>query len=243
VAFSRRAAARGWAAGSRRAGARGWTGALAEGSWRAGLCGSAGWEMGAFVAADLSPLERAAARVGLGGWRAREVPADRRRGVWFTFRDGEILVSERVLERCPPADACALMMDTILMRRRWSAPRRVLAGSLILDAVLLFAAAALMARGAAWVAAACFVAALTGLIGVAVGGAIARARAAVLADDETVALLGDPTPLVRGLNLMNQDEIHLGGRRWSARPDLHRRAERLARLHKLCSGPTPAPHA
>jgi len=195
------------------------------------------------MAADLSPLERAAARVGLGGWRAREVPADRRRGGWFTFRDREILVSERVLERCPPSDACALLMSTILLRRRWRAPRRVLLGSVVIDAILLVAAAALLARGARWAAAACFVAALTGLLGVAVGASISRARAALLADDETVALLGDPTPLVRGLNLMNQDEIHLGGRRWSARPDLHRRAERLARLHKLCSGPTPAPHA
>jgi hypothetical protein len=67
-----------------------------------------------------------------------------------------------------------------------------------------------------------------------------RAQLAEQADDHTVALLGDATPLVRGLNEMDFEEIHLAGKVLPARPDLHRRAERLVRLHGLCEAQPPA---
>ena len=51
---------------------------------------------------DLTPLEQAAARAGHPGLRARLVPHDRRTGRWFEVRGEQLLVSERVPDRCPP---------------------------------------------------------------------------------------------------------------------------------------------
>jgi len=77
-------------------------------------------------------------------------------------------------------------------------------------------------------------------LGCAVVGHFVRAgRARIQADDEAVRLLGDPVPLVRGFNLMNHEELRVGPWRSKARPDLHRRAERLARLHRLREAPEP----
>jgi len=178
---------------------------------------------------DLTPLERAAERAGLPGLRARVVPHDRRRAWWFRWDRGELRVSERVLELCPPAEASALLVDSIVLLRRL---RRVWMTSIV--ALLALAAVAIWAEFAgSWLARPAFVA-----LGVAVAGHFVRAgRARIQADDEAVRLLGDPVPLVRGFNLMNQEELRVGPWRSKARPDLHRRAERLARLHRLREAP------
>jgi len=39
---------------------------------------------------------------------------------------------------------------------------------------------------------------------------------------------------------MNFEELHIAGRVLPARPDLHRRAERLVRKHGLCEAVPPA---
>ncbi len=176
----------------------------------------------------------------MAGRSVRLVAPDRRRSDWFAFPAGEILVSERVIERCPPAEASALLIDAILFHRRWVGVRRVLGGVAAADLALLVAGAVLLARGAGWVAIALVIAGGAGLLAAGVLAVVSRSHAGERADDEAVALLGDPSPLVRGLNLMNRDEIRLAGWRLPARPDLHRRAERLARLHRLCDGPAAA---
>ena len=178
---------------------------------------------------DLSPLERAAARAGLPGLTARVVPHDRRRDRWFRWDRPELRVSERVLDLCPPAEASALLVDAIVLRRRM---QRVWTTSAL--AVLAIACVAIWAQSAdSWVARPAWV-----MLGVAVAGHFMRAgRARILADDEAVRLLGDPVPLVRGFNLMNQEELRVGPWRTKARPDMHRRAERLARLHRLREAP------
>jgi hypothetical protein len=184
------------------------------------------------MALDLSPLELAAARAGLPGLRARVRPHDRRRPRWFRWDAAELLVSERVLDLCPPAEASALLVDSIVLRRRML---RVWTTSAV--AVLVLAGLAIWARSAgSWVARPAFVA-----LGVAAAGHFARAgRARIQADDEAVRLLGDPVPLVRGFNLMNQDELRIGRWRAKARPDLHARAERLAAKHRLRERPEPS---
>ena len=181
------------------------------------------------MAPDLSPLEAAAARAGLPGLRARVVPPDRRRAWWFRWDRSELRVSERVLDLCPPAEASALLVDSILLRRRMA---RVWITSVV--ALLSLAAVALWAQSAgSWVARPALVA-----LGAAVAAHFVRAgRARIQADDEAVRLLGDPVPLVRGFNLMNQEELRVGRWRTKARPDLHQRAERLARLHRLREAP------
>ncbi len=185
---------------------------------------------------DLEPLERAAARAGVEGVRARVVRHDRRTGRWFEVRGDELLVSERVLDRCLPQDACALLVGELLLRRRV----RVLDSGFAGTAVLALPALGLgLALGSAPLAAAGGVL----LLGVAVLWPMRRTRAAQAADDEAVALLGDATPLVRGLNEMDFEELHVAGRRLPARPDLHRRAERLVRRHRLCSAESAAPPA
>jgi len=181
---------------------------------------------------DLAPLEAAAARVGLTGVRARVVPADRRRGTWFSWRAGELLVSERIVDRVPPEDACALLIGEILRRRRLSGLALpfgigVALGVAALAAVLLSTDLSMLVRVLLVAATAAAAAAAWSTL---------RLRAGMAADDAAVALLGDATPLVRGLNLMNEEELHMGGKRLPARPDLHWRAERLARVHRLCDG-------
>ncbi|MGQ0553933.1 MAG: hypothetical protein ACT4PU_12035 [Planctomycetota bacterium] len=185
-------------------------------------------------ALDLSPLERAAERAGLSGRVARVVSADRRRGTWFTWSERELCISESVVERCRPEDAGALLTDEILRRRRL----RGLRGPALMGVILVLGLVAALTRLlelSAWVS---VLLALGGLAVTAAVWSAARVRASLAADDDTVALLGDPTALVRGLNLMNEEEVRLAGRRWAARPDLHWRAERLVRLHRLCAAPT-----
>ena len=185
---------------------------------------------------DLTPLELAAARVGLPGLKARVVPHDRRRGWWFRWGGGELLVSERVIDRCAPADGSALLVSEVLRR---TGERRAL-----LEFWIALASAAAMAvmpqlivgHNEPWI--------LVGAAAIGMGAMVnlplSRARAAEKADDRTVALLGDATPLVRGLNEMDFEELHIAGKRLPARPDLHRRAERLVRLHRLCEAQPPA---
>jgi len=184
------------------------------------------------VTPDLAPLELAAARAGLAGVRARVVPADRRRGTWFTWGSGELLVSERIVDRCRPEDACALLTGEILRARRVRRMAAPFAAGVALAAAAL-AFLALRVELPAWARVA--LAAACATLAVACWFAL-RLKAGLAADDEAVALLGDATPLVRALNLMNEEELHLGGRRLPARPDLHWRAERLVRVHRLCDG-------
>ncbi len=181
---------------------------------------------------DLAPLEMAAARVGLNGLRARVVPADRRRGTWFTWRAGELLVSARIVDRVPPEDACALLIGEVLRRRRLAG--MALPFGLGVGAAAVAIAAVLLSLEPGAVVSVLLVAATAAVA--AAAWSTLRLRAGMAADDEAVALLGDATPLVRGLNLMNEEELHLGGRKLPARPDLHWRAERLARVHQLCDG-------
>ena len=178
---------------------------------------------------DLSPLERAAELAGLPGLGACVVPHDRRRAWWFRWDRAELRVSERVLDLCPPAEASALLVDAIVLRRRMQRVWTTSAlGMLVVTAVAIWAQSA-----GSWVARPAWVA-----LGVAVAGHFMRAgRARIQADDEAVRLLGDPVPLVRGFNLMNQEELRVGPWRSKARPDLHQRAERLARLHRLREAP------
>ncbi|HEX5009451.1 MAG TPA: hypothetical protein VFY71_03545 [Planctomycetota bacterium] len=175
---------------------------------------------------DLKPLEQAAARVGLPGLKARVVPHDRRRGWWFRWRDGELLVDERVLDHCAPADASALLMGEVLQKR---SRRRAALQSLPVFALGLALCAAPFA----------FLIGMSILLLGCVLLGLLRGLAVHRADDETVNLIGDATPLVRGLNEMDFEEIHLAGRILPARPDLHRRAERLVRLHGLCEAQPP----
>ena len=186
------------------------------------------------MSTDLSPLERAAERVGLPGLKARVVPHDRRRGWWFRWGGGELLVSECVLDRCAPADASALLIDEVLRGR--GLKRAELGFAIGITAAI---ATALMpwfisGRSEPWVLLIAFsmFASASALL------ATQRAKAAEKADDETVRLLGDATPLVRGLNEMDFEELHVAGKVLPARPDLHRRAERLVKLHRLCDAPT-----
>ena len=221
------------------------------------------------MSADLRPLELAAARVGLPGLIARVVPHDRRRGWWFRWGDGELLVSERVIDRCAPADACALLIDEVLRQRGIRRERRRIALINWACVALLFLAGmhdmwvmTLSARDSdrpdrvvhgdsiqddSWVTSDWLLPPLVaGVVVVSLGGLLVMAWLAHspgqshAADDATVALLGDATPLVRGLNEMDFEEIHLAGKVLSARPDLHSRAERLVRLHRLCKAQPPA---
>lgn len=186
------------------------------------------------MAPDLRPLERAAERVGLGGLRARVVPADPRRDTWFTWNEktGELTVSERVIERCPPDDAAALLICEVLRKRRLARFGGWLFRGSILVVALIMAVFASINRdtidpfqvAGLWVVP----------VFLLCGWVSERMRAAMVADDETVSLLQDAEPLVRALNRMRGDEIVLGSHRATARPDLHRRAERLAQRHRLC---------
>jgi len=191
------------------------------------------------VAPDLTPLERAAERVGLTGLSARVVPPDLRRGTWFRWNEsaGELQVSERVLDRCVPADASALLINDVLLARRLEGVRRKALGGVVLVAVLVALSVAMTAGsdgvlGALGIGLMILLPMLFVIVWLG-----ARVRASFDADDETVQLLGDAEPLVRGLNCMNQDEVVVGRWRAAARPDLHRRAERLVSMHRLCAAP------
>lgn len=198
------------------------------------------------MAPDLTPLERAAERVGLKGLCARVVPPDARRGTWFRWDvgAGELQVSERVLDRCVPDDASALLINEVLFARRMENVKRWALRSGEIPAALVAVAVALsVGAGGALRAVGIGLAILMPLVVVMVWLG-ARARASIEADDETVRLLGDAEPLVRGLNCMNQDEVVIGRFRSAARPDLHKRAERLVAMHGLCAAPAaPAPPA
>jgi len=191
------------------------------------------------VTADLSPLVATAAECGHPGLVARVVAASPRRAVWFALRGRELLVSERVLERLAPPEACALLLNHLLRRRRLRRLALVvpigLAAGAVGGAALASAPGATGGLADAWP---------VGVIGLGLGvviAAIARQRAVFAADDECVARLGgDPTPLVRALNGMNRAELRLGQLRVPAHPDLHPRAERLARRHKLCESLLPS---
>jgi len=179
------------------------------------------------VALDLTPLEQAAARVGLTGRKARLVPADPRSGRLFRWDGTQLFVSERLVERLGPAEGQALLVNTVLAR---AAVRRAL---LRLAVVAAVGAGLLVLLGPglhpvwlslAWVG---WCAALAAAL------PIAWSRAMLAADDATVRHLDQAEVLVRALNVMNQDRLAIAGRSWEARPDLHRRAERLASLHQL----------
>jgi len=200
------------------------------------------------VELDLSPLEHAAELVGLRGLKARVVPHDRRRGWWFRWEDGELLVSERVLDRCAPADASALFVDEVMRQRRLRS-RRLLLLWIAAPAAALAIVLSLMRSGRhldsnlqpdPWYLSPATLLLLAAVFGCCIVWAAGNAAAAEWADDETVKLLGDATPLVRGLNEMDFEEIHLAGKVLPARPDLHRRAERLVRKHGLCEAQPPA---
>jgi len=188
------------------------------------------------VAADLSPLEQAAARVGLPGLKARVVPHDRRRGWWFRWGGGELLVSDRVIDRCAPADASALLVGEIL-RRSGERRARIEFSIAIASAVAMALMPQLIVgHNEPWI----LLGAAANGMGAVVNLPLSRAKAAERADDRTVALLGDATPLVRGLNEMDFEELHIAGKVLPARPDLHHRAERLVRKHGLCEAQPPA---
>jgi hypothetical protein len=197
------------------------------------------------MALDLTPLERAAERAGLPGLRARMVPHDRRRDLWFEWRGGELLVSERVLDRCPPAEASALLVDAIVLARRRGRARRSTAIGVAVVVLAVFA----LQVGQAWVSKAgvrswlmpATAGLFAGLVFLMFWGPTRSAASRLAADDEAVALLGDAVPLVRGFNLMGQEEVRMGGVRIRARPDLHARAERLVRLHRLREAPPAVP--
>lgn len=174
---------------------------------------------------DLSGLEQAAARAGLPGLSARVVPHDRRRGRWFHWTRDELLVSERVLERLRPADGAVLVLHAVVLARRMESARR--RAALWLAALLAVWSATLWVLPDDWrvstlIALACLLPFVAW-----------PARVRQQADDEAVELLGDAEPLVRALNMIHQDELHIGGLTLDASPDVHARAERLVRIHQL----------
>ena len=181
---------------------------------------------------DLRPLEATLAGLGLPGRTARVVTHDGRRGWWFRWDERELRVSAKVLERCPPDDAQALLVNAVFERRRLSGlKRRALVSGLLL-------VVAVVATGR-WVAPpwSALPAALLGALWAA-WVMVERSRARLMADDATVDALGGAEGaerLVRALNKMDIEELHLGGYHGSARPDIHKRAERLVTRHQLCS--------
>lgn len=175
---------------------------------------------------DLSGLERMASRLGLGELRARLVPPERRAETWFRWDEGELQVSERVVERLRPDEGAILLAHMVIERRH---RRRARVTALILTASLVLLAVALASRWpGSLVQLVVGALVLAGLCAVGL-----RGRASVAADDAAVEFLGDPDQLVRTLNVMHQDEIHVGGLKTRARPDIHSRAERLVRRHQL----------
>lgn len=175
---------------------------------------------------DLSGLEHTAASLGLAGLHARLVPAERRRGRWFRWLQGELLVSERVVERLRPEEGQALLVHAIIDGRH---RRRVLERWL---GVVVLAVLGVWGLASAWPGALWPIVVVAIVIEV-VALALLRGLGSVAADDETVRELGDAELLVRAVNTIQQDELLLGPWRRKARPDLHRRMERLVTLHQL----------
>lgn len=175
---------------------------------------------------DLSGLEQTAARMGLNGLRARLVPTDRRRGRWFRWQAGELLVSERVVERLRPDEGQALLVHAVIdLRHR----RRSTGRWLLIVALLALAVGFSVSMSPAVLMPAIGVGAFLSFI----AWATLVSRAGQAADDEAVRELGDPELLVRALNTMQKDELHIGRWKTNARPDLHQRAERLVSIHQL----------
>ena len=175
---------------------------------------------------DLSGLERAAAQLGHTGLRARLVPSDRRRGRWFRIAGGELLVSERVIERLRPEEGEALLLHAVIEQRHRRRGRERWLSVLGLTALAVW----LVYSFWPWMTA------LALILGVVVGLValpLFRGQGSIAADDEAVQTLGDAELLVRAINTIQKDEIQLGSWRGNARPDLHRRAERLVTLHQL----------
>ncbi|MFT7462526.1 MAG: hypothetical protein ACI9EF_000866 [Pseudohongiellaceae bacterium] len=175
---------------------------------------------------DLSGLEATAAQQGLGSLRARVVPSDRRRGCWFRWTASELLVSERVLERLRPEEGQALLVHAVIeqrhLRRSWDRWFVVL----VAVAVAVWFVIPLLPYFWMLAPSVAFLVSLVAL-------AVLRAAANEAADDEAVLTVSDAELLVRSLNTIQKDELRLGKLQGNARPDLHRRAERLVTLHQL----------
>jgi hypothetical protein len=175
---------------------------------------------------DLGALEQAAERAGLPGLEARMVPPDPRRSRWFTRKGSTLLVNERVLERLSPPEGQALLTNTVLSWKHMEHHRRKV---VTISSAMIFMvfAAARGSSGLLPVAAVVFALLLLALI------FVGWSRALFAADDESVELLGEAEVLVRAFNVMSQDRLDIGKKRVEARPDLHRRAERLVTKHQL----------
>ena len=179
---------------------------------------------------DLRPLEEAAGRAGLPGLKAQLVPPDHRRGRWFTRRGSSLLVNERVVERLGPPEGQALLVNTVLQWKHLARHRRKVALQILISALILLATHLLAPD-------------LLGLVGWIMGvsllyvGFVGWSRSMFAADDESVELLGEVEILVRALNTIHQDTLTLGRKRVEARPDVHRRAERLVSKHQLRLAP------
>ena len=178
---------------------------------------------------DLSGLMAVAKRVGLLVEAVRVVPPDPRRGAWFRWTDRELLVNERVLERLGPAEADVLLVHAVFEARKLDAARRRVA--------VFMAMAVALACALWWVSPFLHVAAGLVVVVTALGCVAGWARARHVADDEAVRFLGDAEVLVRALNTIHQDELHIAGKKLNVRPDIHERAERLVKLHQLRVAP------
>ena len=175
---------------------------------------------------DLAPLEKAAHLAGLVGMRARVIPTEVRLDRWFLWEGTDLQVSESVVEHCPPGDAAALLVQAVIESKHRH--RLSTKGQWLLICLLVGAGGAQWAAvGLGWPILA------VGLMALLVWWLGRRTGVAFRADDETVELMKNAEPLVRGMNRMNHQEMHLGRHQIPVRPDLHRRAERLVRLHGL----------
>ena len=170
---------------------------------------------------DLSPLEETASRLGL-ELTARVVPPNPRRDRWFQRVAGDLRVSERVVERLTPPEGAALLANDVFIERRL---KRVRVSVACLALMFLLTAATLGAAGWPLLVSLGLAQVITYFVG--------WSRALLQADDETVAWLEEAEVFVRALNTMNQDRLDIAGKRVPARPDLHKRAERLVDKHQL----------
>jgi len=184
---------------------------------------------------DLTPLQHTAERAGLGKLTVEVVPPDPRRDAWFAWDAQRLRVSERVIDRLRPDDACVLLLNEVLVRRRRRTLRPLVAlitAAWTATLVLAVGTALDAAVSGAWAFA---TAAVAGFSSVAL--AVAWPAAQQRGDDDTVAWLGEAETLCRALNTMDQDKLVLAGKHVKTRPDLHRRAERLVQKHELRLAP------
>lgn len=184
---------------------------------------------------DLTPLAHTAERAGLGALEVKLVPPDRRRDAWFSWDARELRVSERVIDRLRPDDACVLLLNEVLVRRRRRGLRPLLAlvaAAWTATLVLGVGASVDAELSGTWALGA---AALAGFATAAL--AVAWPAAQQKGDDDTVAWLGEAETLCRALNSMDQDKLVFGDKRLTPRPDLHARAERLVQKHELRLAP------